>query len=463
MSATSKTEEETKEQVIDDMEDIKNTSEMPKQEVKEDSGMDLTKLAALKAKSQAAKENKVPASIVKQKDRSLRMGVVGTGQGGSKLAQEFYANGYPAVVLNTAIQDLKSIQVPDSNKLLLEYGVGGASKELSIGAAAAETHVDAIAELIHDKLAGTQVNILISSLGGGSGAGSLSTLLQVLQNEGTPIVVMAILPLITDDPKTKENSLVTLSTLATAAKEKRIANLILIDNAKLEVLLSDVSQFNFYSIANKSVVDTFCDFNELTSLSSEVKALDPMEYSKILLDGEGLSVYGKMTVSNYEESETALAEAIVENLENGLFASSFDLKSTKYVGFILKAPKKTWDKIPSSSVNYAKALLADIAGATSIFHGIYEGDESDPDEVLIYSIFSGLNLPTQRLEELKAEVKDLNEKLVAKDVKRNLDLSFDTGKNNTVSQAQSIKDKIANKNSTFGKFLTSSVTDKRKK
>src|SRR5579885_1598086 len=164
MPATSVTEEENKEQVTDDIVDV---------EVKQGDAVDASKLAALKARSQAKQmENKMAAKIVSTKERSLALGVLGSGQAGSRIAEAFYKLGYAAAVVNTAMQDLKFIDIPDSNKLLLEYGLGGAAKEIEIGKAAAESHRGEILQLVNDRLGSAQVHVLCLSLGGGSGAGS---------------------------------------------------------------------------------------------------------------------------------------------------------------------------------------------------------------------------------------------------------------------------------------------------
>src|SRR5574338_873471 len=115
MSATSKTEGVMPENIVDDLKD----------EVKaKEEAVDAAKLEALRAKSQAKQqENKMAAKIVARKERSLILGVLGSGQAGSRLAEAFYKLGYDSVVVNTAMQDLRFIEVPDSNKLLLEYGL----------------------------------------------------------------------------------------------------------------------------------------------------------------------------------------------------------------------------------------------------------------------------------------------------------------------------------------------------
>jgi len=174
MSATSKTEEVQQESVVDDL-----ATEEKTESVNDD------KLAALKAKSQAKQqESKMAAKIVSGKERSLALGILGSGQAGSRIAEAFYKLGYAAVAINTAMQDLKYINIPDSNKLLLEYGLGGAAKEIEIGKAAADSHRGEIMQLVNERLGSAQVNVLCLSLGGGSGAGSCETLVDLLAEMG---------------------------------------------------------------------------------------------------------------------------------------------------------------------------------------------------------------------------------------------------------------------------------------
>jgi len=454
MSAKSVTEDSTPEQIVDD---VSHT------EVKApEATVDLSKLAALKAKSQAKQqEEKMASKIVSKKERSLALGVLGTGQAGSRLAEAFYKLGYDSVAINTAMQDLKFIDIPDSNKLLLEFGVGGASKELEIGRSAAESHRGEITQLINDKLSESQVNVLCLSLGGGSGAGSCDTLVDLMSEQGKPLIVLAALPMENEDAHAKSNSLETLAKLAGYAKTKKIANLIVVDNAKIESIYSDVNQMDFFSIANKAIVEPLDAFNTLSCMASSTKGIDPMELSKILVDGEGLTIYGQFVVNNYQE-DTALAEAVINNLSNNLLSEGFDLKETKYVGYMVVANKDVWSRIPASSLNYANSMINDLCGnPKGVFKGVYVIDSPD-DSVKVYSIFSGLGLPSSRIDQLKKDTLELQSKIKVKDEQRNLTLNLDTGTSETITAAQKIKEKIAAKSSTFGKMVANSVVDRRK-
>ena len=110
--------------------------------------MEEDKLAKLKARLLAKeKEDKKAAMVappVKKVERSINFGCVGSGGAGGRLSSCFWNLGVNAIAINTAAQDLKHLNLPDQNKLLLEYASHGAAKSLEMGAAAAEANRDKI-------------------------------------------------------------------------------------------------------------------------------------------------------------------------------------------------------------------------------------------------------------------------------------------------------------------------------
>lgn len=427
--------------------------------------MEDDKLAELRAKLAATQtddgDKDMAIKIMAKKTHSIKFGVVGSGQAGSRIAESFYNLGYSAVAINTAQQDLEHISIPEDNKLLLDFGLGGAAKEIDIGKEAAEAYKDHINELVASKLGDSQVLIFCTSLGGGSGAGSCETIIDILSTFGRPVVVITVLPMSNEDAQTKNNALQTLAKLSKAIQSKLISNLIVIDNAKIETIYKDVSQLDFFEVSNNAIVETLDVFNTLSSMPSSVKSLDPMEFGKLLTDGEGLSVYGQMSVPNYQDA-TGIAEAVISNLNSNLLSAGFNLKQSRYVGVMMAAPKKVWDKVPAESVNYAMAMVNDICGTPrGVFRGIYTID-SDEDVVKVYSMFSGLGLPDDRVQQLKKEAQEYMAASNAKDEDRNLTLKLDTGVEETVSAADRIKKQIAAKGSAFGKLKSNSIIDRRK-
>jgi cell division GTPase FtsZ len=458
MGVKSKKEKVSKREIDDDV-----TTESKAYVVAKEQDVEPDKLDALKKKLAAKqdKEDDMPPRIVEEKTRSIRMGVIGSGQAGSRLAEAFHKLGYESVAVNTASQDLEHIEMPDSNKLLLDHGLGGAAKELDIGAAAAESHKDAINELVNKKLGDAQVILFCTSLGGGSGAGSAETVVDILVGMDCPIAVITILPQSTDDAQIKHNALLTLSKFTKMAQARKIDNLIVADNAKIETIYSDVGPLNFFPVSNKAIVDPIDKFNSLSSMPSAVKGLDPTEFGKLFTDGQGLTIYGTMKVPNYED-ETAIAEAVIEDLNSSLLAGGFNLKQARYVGAIFTASEEVWNKIPSASVNYAMSMINDVCGnPLGVFRGIYSVD-TDEDAVTVYSMFAGLGLPEDRVQQLKEDSKGRMAQAEKKDEERNMALKVDAGEE-TVSAAEAIKKRIAAKKSKFGKLHGKAVIDRRKR
>src|SRR5574343_576609 len=201
MSVVNDTITNDKEEIIDNISQIDNVVS--------------DKLAELKAKMAEKKklEAEMPAKIVEKRKRSLNFGVVGSGHAGARLGEALYNLGYTAVAFNNAPQDLEQIKIPEANKYLLEYGIGGAAKDMDIGYAAANAHRDGITNVIQDTLADSDVFLFCTSLGGGSGAGSAEVIIDILSRTGKPIIVITVLPLSTEDVQTKNNALQTLAKL----------------------------------------------------------------------------------------------------------------------------------------------------------------------------------------------------------------------------------------------------------
>ena len=446
---------------------VKSTTETIKgQEIEDDvttdeksEGIDASKLEALKNKM--SKKQEIKTEIKMEPTKSIRFGVIGSGQAGGRLSSEWFKLGYPAVAINTAPQDLAHIELPEENKLLLDHGLGGAAKELDIGASAADTYRKEIDSLINRKLGNAQVLLFCTSLGGGSGAGSVETVVELLSGMDMPVVVMTVLPKSSDDAKIKDNAVQTLAKLTNMVTSNKICNLIVADNAKIETIYSDVGPLNFFPVSNQAMIEPIDKFNTLSSMPSPVTPLDPTEFGKMFTDGGGLTVYGTIKVSNYED-ETAIAEAVIEDLNNSLLASGFDLKQAKYAGTIFTASEKVWNKIPNASVDYAMSLINEACGIPSgIFQGIYAVDTNE-NVVTVYSMFSGLGLPDSRIQQLRNEAKESQAKAQKKDQERNLTLKLDVG-DQTVNAAEEIKKRIQNKKSKFGGLVNKAVIDRRKK
>jgi cell division GTPase FtsZ len=411
------------------------------------------KIAEMKAlmKKKSTKD-KIQEIYPERKKKSLKFGIIGTGQCGSRLAVASWNLGYPSIALNTAPQDLDAIELPEENKYLLSYGIGGAAKDMAIGAAAAETYREQISNLVNDKLADTDILILASSLGGGSGAGSLETIIDILSATEKPIMVMTVLPLTNEDQLTKSNSLNSLAKLSKLVQQNVISNIIVIDNAKLENAYSNISHLEFFPTANRVVWETLEAFNYYSANTSLDKPLDSLEYARLLVDGAGYTIWGSMQVSDYSTDAMAIAKAVVENWDNGLLASGFDVSQAKYAGVIIVANSNVWKEIPRGSLDLCTELIRDnCGGSEALFKGVYVDDSITDNIVKVYSMVSGLGLPTSRIEQLKKEVQIETQRTKERAKARDVNLNLQTNTEDTVSKAQEIREKIMKGSSKFSK------------
>lgn len=451
MSVKITTEEKVMENIMDDVfkDDRTVAIETKNDQMNDDKLTELKKRLANKEKP------------VNKRDRSINFGILGLGQCGSKLAEQCYKLGYDGLAINTAQQDLKHIEMPETNKLLLEYTVGGAAKSLELGEAAARANADKISALVNSHLANAEAYLILTSGGGGSGAGSFETIVDLLSPSGKPVLAVVVLPMSNEDGLTKNNSVETLYKLTNMIKSGKIANAVVVDNARVEAIYHNVGVMDFFNVANEAIVAPIDAFNRLSMESSAVKALDSVEFTKLLLE-PGLSVYGEMTVSDYK-SETAIAECVISNLSNNLLADGFDIKQCKYAGYMVCANKEVWKEIPAVSLNYANALITEqCQSPLGVFRGIYETNEPE-NIVRIYSLFSGLGLPSSRVEQLKKESASLVQAAKEKDVQRSTNLDMKLDRNDTTNELQKIKDKVAASKSTFSNFINKNVIDRRGK
>ena len=415
-------------------------------------------------KKKKTEEEDMTVMLVEQQDRSVNLGVVGVGQCGSKIAEEFHDRGYNVVAVNTAMQDLKHIKIPERQKLFLDYSLGGAAKDLDTGKAAVEQYADQVLKHIEDNTEDCEILLLVTSGGGGTGSGSAETMISLMSQLGKPLSVLYVLQMTSEDSLAKHNAIQTLARLAKLAKDDAINSLIVVDNAKIEILYPGKSMAEFWNVANEAIVEPLHLFNKLSSNPSEYTSLDPMDFSRLFIGTGDCALFGMIEVEDYLEDE-AIAEAMVTNLESGLLSSDFDLGQTRSAGVIITGSKEALSKVPATNIEYGFAMVSKICNeGTRVFRGVYEVPTND-DVLRIYSFFSGLGLPDERVSELKIEAERHMKALENKESQRATAMNIDIGKTQTTSAVDALHKKIKNKNSAMGKLKKNSkrVIDKRRR
>jgi cell division GTPase FtsZ len=418
---------------------------------------------ALLAKLRAKKEKKENAE---KKTRSLNFGVIGLGQAGSRVAEKFHDLGYMTCVMNTATQDLEYINIPDERKILLPFALGGAGKDLHNGREAVEQNAELIIEKLNNVFdESNEILILAVSGGGGTGSGGAEAMIGLLSTLKVPVGVIYILPMESEDSLSKHNSVTTLSKLAKMASTDIISSLVIVDNAKIELIYPGLSKAEFWPTANTAIVGPLHLFNYLSSIATPYDSLDSMDFSRILLAGD-CTTYGMIEVEDYMET-TSIAEAVLENLESGLLASDFGLKEARFGGFIVVGNPEVMRALPAENIHYASHMISETCDYAQVTRGVYEMSEVKGDIVRIYTMFSGLGLPSARIESLKEQAKTQMEQIREKENTRSSRMAVDYGaENETSRQANEIHRLIKQNKSAFGKITKNAnkgkVVDRRR-
>jgi cell division GTPase FtsZ len=342
---------------------------------------------------------------------STKFGWIGAGQCGGRLAQAFQKLGYGKVLaLNTASQDLKDLQIPDTQKLLMDIGRKGAGKDMSRGREAAVQYRQDIIHQIERTFSEDVDHLMIAmGCGGGTGSGSVVPLIETartcakhigLSKIDRRIGVLCTLPTAGEaaSPKVGQNAYEVVTELTRMAYEGLISPLIIVDNERISKLYPGLTVRSFWPTVNNTVAGLFDIFNRLSALPSPYTSFDPVDYQSILECGN-CAIMGLTKVDAYKQ-KFDLSQAVTHNLAKTVLAGGFELSTAKVVGSIVVGGKRIMGNTPGlqDSINHAFDVLTDLTGNATVHRGIYEDDR---ESLRVYSIFGGLDAPMERIEELR--------------------------------------------------------------
>ena len=370
---------------------------------------EVAKEVAAKRYQKAETVDTLEAALMNPSIKGVKWGIIGAGQAGSRLAEQFFKFNYPACIINTAKQDMTLVEIPEENKFFMDYALGGAGKDMSIGDRAIVEYQDEVYELMR-KTFGSDVETVVICIGGGGGTGSgaVINLVKMVARFGLPVVVLYTLPQGSEGAITKANAIRALDKIARLTTEDMVNALIIVDNSKIEQIYPSVSAGQFWKVANFDIVNTLNMFNTLCRCDTNYDSLDPMDFVRIFSTGN-CTIYGKIEVpievdedGRVDMYEDELASQVLNGLQGGLLAEGFDLQETVAGGIIITGREDILDQIPAVNINYMYHELNNLIGDANIYRGLYR-DTSPRNVLTVYTILSGLGLPTQRVETLLKE------------------------------------------------------------
>ena len=368
---------------------------------------------SMKINSVSLEQFEVPVDEVvgveDQSKGSLKIGIVGAGQCGGRIAESFFRLGYTKIIsINTTAQD--SNVIPTKLIFNIPNKPGGAGKNMDESSDAFINHKDKLYNEMTRVFGKIDHIFVCAGLGGGSGAGTIVQTLDLAKKYMRYIGY--------DDPQKRVGAIVTLPTvgeaaspivasnalkkgmeLSTLADTGQIMPLIIIDNDKIKNLYRNLTIANFYPTINDTIAQMFDIFNQISSMSSEYVTFDATDFMTLLQCGGHMTM--GVTVVNDITQKTSISDALKMNLTKTLLASDFELTTAKAAAVIAVVGKSLVDTSVGlmDNIEYGFDTIASLTGNAAIHRGIYADDEST--NVRVYTAIAGLTKPLKRYKRLE--------------------------------------------------------------
>jgi len=325
--------------------------------------------------------------------------VIGAGEAGGRIAEEFHTQGFPYVIaLNTAQVDLNGLSlISEDSKFLVPATNGeGAGKEPKVVRDAIDMFYDKVNEFIKSKIQGQDSALICIGGGGGTGGGLGIVLAEIVSNLGLNVGIIYTLPIKNESPLVFVNALQNLTELYENAKTAAVSPFILVDNNELYNRHS-TSVINFWKPINGAIVEVVKNFNEKSKQTSKyISALDRKDLKKVLSVGNSCAI-GSIDIHSVDTPES-----IMDKINNCFFMSGFDLTSFKSAGVIVTGTEENLST--PESTKFVNTIFDKIAllGGGMFYRGVYS--EENIKFLRLYVIFNGMTLPEERINEMIKEI-----------------------------------------------------------
>ncbi len=344
---------------------------------------------------------------------AFRLCFLGVGQGGGRIAHQFWQYGYRRVcAVNSALADIQPLELPADNKLTIGMG-GGAGGNPDMGHRLMSDHREDVYNLTRKSFGATFDRVFVcATAGGGTGAGGVEEAVGMahdlidkleLRNKDTldpQVGVIIALPKDSDGKDAHANAarvlqkLVDMSANPTA---RRISPLIILDNQRIDRLFPKTPTGQFWGKSNHAVCSIFHLLNVVSAKESKYTSFDKQDFEAVLKSG--ILVFGSMPVKEWQQRE-GISVAIRDNLSRNTLVGGMNLKTGTIAGCVVVSKAEILDnQLPQAFIDDGLSMLGRmIKPGGAVKHGIYAGNN---DGVVVYTMIGGLAEPTERIMELK--------------------------------------------------------------
>jgi len=327
--------------------------------------------------------------------------IIGAGEAGGRIAQEFSYQGFKKVVaVNTAESDLKGLDhIVDADKLLIPVGTsGGAGKDPNVVRNAIDSFYDDVVKFVREKAVKVEYVLVCIGGGGGTGGGLGIVLAQIIAEMGLSVGIVYTLPLMNESTLVFANSVDNLKEIHENAKNGAISPLIIVDNNKLVEEFTPTAA-NFWGPLNDAIVTVVKKFNEYSKKPSKfISALDSQDLKRLLTTG------GVCAIGQFEVPEEFTEDMINKDISNHFFMDGFNLHSASACGAIVVGSEKTLQTSQSAkAINSVFDKVSGYLDGGMFFRGVYS--DENVKYLRVYILFNGLALPSEHIDKMMSDVR----------------------------------------------------------
>ncbi|MFB5678812.1 cell division GTPase [Paenibacillus terreus] len=359
----------------------------------------------------------------------LKMGVIGLGQGGSKIADAFAGiknprnnqQVYPCIAVNSNLGDMSSLRnIPNRLRFPLKGYEQGVGKNPDIGRQAFEENGAEIFEAIGELMSGCELIFVINSMGGGTGTGSVNVLVDAIADFlGIPAGSITTLPL----PNEVEsiNAYNAMAELVPKLSEIRrdgenreyrvLESLIVLDNEKIvkeHIEDPEVKGLTWDFYSNYKVASILHEWSVLTTLESQL-TVDAADLMNHILRAGGVITFAKKKI-NLEQvtnDDDLLAEIISTYKGKNVLANGFDYANDmRSMALVVVMPKKWTHRLNQDTLERIRTKMKDELPDINFYPGSVT--HNSDKHAIVYTMANMAGLP-ERAKNLREEAEQLKQ------------------------------------------------------
>jgi len=339
------------------------------------------------------------------RDKGIKFGFVGCGQGGGKIADLFAQRGYKAMAINTSPVDLSALtMIPNERRICIGSRLG-AGKDPRVGEEAIRIDAAKVKSALEDYFYHDVDFVFISAcLGGGTGTGVVSDTIEIARQVGLTTGCITTIPLTSESLEEHKNALKGLDILSDVAPTP----LYLIDNELLRIKYGNKPVIGFWPMANESIVNSLDEINQIPNRPSNMFVFDREDFFR-LLNTQGCFVPLRIEIEVTDTNDpTKLATACRQEIVRILTENNFQGEALR-VAALMVCPESY--RVNAESIELVYQECQTLTNTPTLFRGLYI-DKSLQRKIVLHLLLAGLDIPVNRLQQMRSKIQELSPEIV---------------------------------------------------